>query len=558
MVTVLPGVLLGHVLLIWLLIQNRWIVMSTTTVTVMPPIMASIVLSGERAPAGAADDRSSPWGKPRGRQGDTSADLKPSLELSLGAPRVQRSVPWLNTEMLPELRGNSADPLADQLERTEAGAKRPSTTTAKAAAKPRSNATRQPVAKAPTQQPRPKAKPMSPALQAGASTPAPRSGEDTLLRIPPPPSPAVALIPPPPAVNDLPWTPVPQQPVPPMAEARPSVPIPGIPDPVNAAPRDIPPLWSPQAAPPPPKLVTIAPPPPVLKTIPPPVVTAPPEPPAPAPVATAVPAATPAPAPTAAPTPVRAVPAPARVVAAPTPPPPPPPVAAVVTPPSPAPVPTPAPPEPVPAAPLALTPSPALPVPSAAPVVTAAPSAVMVPASTAPGAVAAPATTAAPSATPVRNPMVVEVPRYRLAEPGGTGNGTPQAVGSVATDGAEGRGRAVGPTGAGSAQGSALGLGAGSAAPLPVAAASASGAVPANKALNLNLPRVEVYRSGIGPVRQPSFADQANAQLRRGAPKDPMAEAINSAETPDCLKDSGMGVLGAPVAAYKAMTGKCK
>lgn len=155
---------------------------------------------------------------------------------------------------------------------------------------------------------------------------------------------------------------------------------------------------------------------------------------------------------------------------------------------------------------------------------------------------------------PARNPMVVEVPRYRLAEPGGAATGTPQAAGGVAADGAEGRGSRSGP--AGSAQGSALGLGAASPAPLPVA--SASGTAPANKSLNLSLPRVEVYRSGIGPVRQPSFADQANAQLRRGAPKDPMAEAINSAETPDCLKDSGMGLLGAPVAAYKAMTGKCK
>jgi hypothetical protein len=67
-----------------------------------------------------------------------------------------------------------------------------------------------------------------------------------------------------------------------------------------------------------------------------------------------------------------------------------------------------------------------------------------------------------------------------------------------------------------------------------------------------------VYRSGIGPVRQPNFADQANAQLRRGGPKDTMAEAVTSSETPDCLKDTGTGLLNAPVAAYKALTGKCK
>jgi hypothetical protein len=523
--TVLPLVVLGHLLLVWLLIQNRWIVMSTTTVTVMPPIMASIVLSGGLPQPGSADDRVSPWGKQKGAKGDGQADLTPSFELSMGAPRVQRSVPWLNTELLPELRGNSADKDADQLERTQRAAQRPKTTEAKAESRSRSTASnRQQVAKSTAKTP--SSKPS--ALQAEATKAQLSPGEGEVLRIPPPP-----------AVNDFPLMPAPQAPVAQVLPVPPPLPIPSIPDPVNAAPRDIPPLWSPQAAPPPPKLVAIPPPPPVLKSIPAPAVAQQPAPVAPEP-----------------PAPERlSSPSPPKSAAAANPPR----VAAVPAPPS------------LPTPPLELTPSPVLPTVSAAPPPVVGPATVVVPASTAPAVAVSPAATAAPAvadAVPVRNPMVVEVPRYRLADPspsnradaGGNPTGAPSATSNVTSNaganGPEARGSRIGPEGAGSPAGSALGLGAANPAPLPVAAASA--AAPPNKSLNLSLPRVEVYRSGIGPVRQPNFADQANAQLRRGAPKDPMAEAINSAETPDCLKDSGMGLLGAPVAAYKAMTGKCK
>ena len=51
---ILPFVLLAHVLLVWLLIQNRWIVMSNSTITLMPPIMASILLSDSETTSNAA------------------------------------------------------------------------------------------------------------------------------------------------------------------------------------------------------------------------------------------------------------------------------------------------------------------------------------------------------------------------------------------------------------------------------------------------------------------------------------------------------------------------
>ena len=100
--TVLPFVLLGHALLIWLLIQNRWLVMSESTVTFMPPIMASIFLTP--ADSGQSAEQGSTTAK--GTKQSLSKEelsLKPSRELAFGALRVQRSVPWLNTELLPEL-----------------------------------------------------------------------------------------------------------------------------------------------------------------------------------------------------------------------------------------------------------------------------------------------------------------------------------------------------------------------------------------------------------------------------------------------------------------------
>jgi hypothetical protein len=56
-----------------------------------------------------------------------------------------------------------------------------------------------------------------------------------------------------------------------------------------------------------------------------------------------------------------------------------------------------------------------------------------------------------------------------------------------------------------------------------------------------------------------SLSEMANAQLRRGEPKDPMAEAVGSAENPDCIQpNSSSGLLAAPMMAYKALAGKCK
>lgn len=530
--TVVPFVVLGHVLLIWMLIQNRWIVMSATTVTFMPPIMASIVLTQSAADKNANSDATGPWGRQGKGRRDADMDLKPSKAISLGVPRVQRSVPWLVTELLPELRGNSADLKADQPEQIDFA-----------------NATDGPVAAS---------KPVVKPRRAGAKA---RPLTEPLLTIPAPP--LVAVIPPPPAQNDLPFAPVPQI-SPSLAEARPSSQIPAIPEPVPTGPREIPPLWAPNPVPPP-KLALIPPTPPVLKSIP---VVSPPSAALESPLAsTPLPPATPRAIPIPAPEPISAPRAIARVL----PPSVPVPLSSVVAPSAAAPLP--------PAAPLVLMPAPGLPqsavsqMPSPPTTVTVAPSAQVslpvvtpMPIATAnnllpppigsPGAVVNSQTpTATADAVPTRNPMVVEVPRYRIADP---------APGAVPGDGSSGdannsprdanSGGRSGLDGGGGKSGSVLGLGITAPAPLPTASAAGAAA----KSLNLSLPRVEVYRSGIGPVRQPSFSDLANSQLRRGVPKDPMAEAVTSAENPDCLKDSGMGLLGAPVAAYKAMTGKCK
>jgi hypothetical protein len=161
--------------------------------------------------------------------------------------------------------------------------------------------------------------------------------------------------------------------------------------------------------------------------------------------------------------------------------------------------------------------------------------------------------------------MVVEVPRYRMAEPNpGVTAGAPPGPGSSGpASSSEGNSNRGGNDGAGSKSGSVLGMGAAPpAAPAPLPLPTASAPAGASKSLNLTLPRVDVYRSGIGPVRQPSLSDLANAQLRRGEAKDPVAEAVNQSENPDCLKPDknspATGLLAGPVAAYRAMTGKCK
>jgi hypothetical protein len=101
----------------------------------------------------------------------------------------------------------------------------------------------------------------------------------------------------------------------------------------------------------------------------------------------------------------------------------------------------------------------------------------------------------------------------------------------------------------------------------PVAVASAPSTIstapaPLPKVLNLNLGRGDVVRSGNGPVRQLNFSELANAQLRRGDTPDPMAQAINKAESADCLKadekSQVTGLLAAPGLLLKGAAGKCK
>ncbi len=170
----------------------------------------------------------------------------------------------------------------------------------------------------------------------------------------------------------------------------------------------------------------------------------------------------------------------------------------------------------------------------------------------------------APDSVPARNPMVVEVPRYRLAEPNpaalpGAGSGGATGASDRASTSGE-RAGPGGPPGTPSPGGSVLGLGAPAPALLPLPAASAPASAAA-KALNLNLPRVEVYRTPPAG-RQLSLSEMANAQLRRGNPRDPLAQGMEDAAHPDCMKPGrdqvAAGLLAAPVVAYNALTGKCR
>lgn len=264
---------------------------------------------------------------------------------------------------------------------------------------------------------------------------------------------------------------------------------------------------------------------------------------------------TPAPQPTPAPSPEPPrIPAPLPVV--PVPAPLPAPVPAPVIPPAPAPIPLPATPLPVQPAPMPL------PTPVPVPVPPPLPAPVVVPPPT-PAPVLAPLPTPLPTPLPVPAPVAapptVEPARIRpieqlspaVAPPG------PGSSGNMAKDNTENHStsRNMG-AGFGSKEGSILGLG----VPLPLPPApSPPPEAKINKPLNLSLPKESSYRP---PSRPMSFSDMANAQLRRGDTKDPMAEAVNSAENPDCIRPdkdgSGGGLLAAPMMAYKAMAGKCK
>jgi hypothetical protein len=67
------------------------------------------------------------------------------------------------------------------------------------------------------------------------------------------------------------------------------------------------------------------------------------------------------------------------------------------------------------------------------------------------------------------------------------------------------------------------------------------------------------------PYRTPprrSLADMANEQLRRGKPKDPLAEGMEDAAREDCLRASEKqgsvtGLLNAPSVVGRALSGNC-
>ncbi len=484
---IFPLVLLGHVLLVWLLVQNRWLVMSEITIMIQPPVEASVLLIDPANPAIPTDNAITVAKSPEG------LDLKTDDEMGISSLSVQNSVPWFNTTQLPDIRGVGHG----------RASKREATPPRKTTRKRRQTTD---VAE----------KPPEPTV----NTPEPR--------------PEVAVIPPPPAPMP-PFIPVP---VPPPAE------VPHIPPPVATGPREIPPLWTEPPAPPPP----------VLAVLPPTPIQPPP---APAPIPAAAAAAAPEVlAPVAKPTAAAPAPKPSPAAAK-------------------------AAPEPAPAPPLNLAPAPQLAVPTrdapAAPQIAAdvtvkpvTPAPVIAPVAVPNAAVVSPAAPSTPpTSTPApeapRNPMIVEIPRYtRTPADTSSGDGSfkPSAAGDVPR---QSGGRVGADANASSVAGGALGMG----VPAPAAVASApinpigsamGGAIgnAPPKPLNMTLPRVDPARYGSGPIRQPSFSELANAQLRRGPVKDPMAEAVNSAEKPDCLKDGGMGLLGAPVAAYQAASGKCK
>jgi len=95
------------------------------------------------------------------------------------------------------------------------------------------------------------------------------------------------------------------------------------------------------------------------------------------------------------------------------------------------------------------------------------------------------------------------------------------------------------------------------------AGAGAGGAAPrAGATTPLILPNVSNLP---GPYRiQPrrSLADMANEQLRRGQPRDPLADSMQGAGLEDCARAPSTtstvgGLLNAPVLAARALSGRC-
>jgi hypothetical protein len=271
-----------------------------------------------------------------------------------------------------------------------------------------------------------------------------------------------------------------------------------------------------------------------------PVPVAPSEPPplpAPATVEIAPPVATPAPLPEPPPTPM---PAPA-------------PVTVPVPQPVPAPVPAPAP-VPVPAPPVV-----APPVAAPAPI----PEPVAPPAPTAAPAIPAPATAPVPPAAvtsqppaPAAAPANVPSPVQRLQGPAVDVPAPASSPGSSAATPVP-----AAPTGPGAGWGTPAPGAPGSAAPR---AGPASPALPPA----VIVPPAPIVVPAIPPHpgpyrnRQRSLADMANEQLRRGKPKDPLAQGMERAAIDDCLHapsdtPSVGGVLAAPGLAARALSGRC-
>jgi len=240
------------------------------------------------------------------------------------------------------------------------------------------------------------------------------------------------------------------------------------------------------------------------------------------------------------PPPMPAVPAPPVAPPVPQEVPPPPPIEIPPVPlPAPAPVPVPAP---------APAPAPA-PVPAPAP----APTPIAAPAP-APEPVAAPAPVPAPPAPqPVQRLQapVIDVPVPATAAPPAAA--TP--VQSPPSPGAGPGSATPGSPGAGTPGGTAPGPGSGRAGPAPAAPA----AVPPAPIV---VPAIPPHPGPYRIQRQRSLAEMANEQLRRGKPKDPMAETMEGAAIDDCLRaptKPGVmgGLLALPGLAAKALTDRC-
>jgi hypothetical protein len=76
------------------------------------------------------------------------------------------------------------------------------------------------------------------------------------------------------------------------------------------------------------------------------------------------------------------------------------------------------------------------------------------------------------------------------------------------------------------------------------------------------LPPAGPLHPGPYRIQRRSLADMANEQLRRGKPKDPLAEGMEGAARDDCLhapRQEGAvgGLLNAPQVLGRALSGNC-